>query len=196
MNLGDAQGALLARGFDYLAEDRLTLMLNTAKDEFEDAYEWPWLWTPLAGTTPLPIPDLKVVLTVASGGYDLFGLDVRQLTQDELAQGGSPSHWWLEGASILHVWPGDGATVSGAYLADSPPLAAADDEPLIPARYHPLWIDYAVCEAYKDSDNFTAAQALRADIAMRMIDVIARYEVRNRQHSLPMTIRAPYSEDE
>lgn len=197
MNLSDAQGAVLARGFDYLASDRLTLMLNTAKDEFEDLYEWPWLWTPLAGTTPLTIANFKLMLTVNSGGLELLGLDPRQVAQDgtDLGQAGTPAYWWLEGANVLHVWPGDGSPVAGAYLADSPPLANPTDTPLIPARYHGLWVDYAVCEAYKDSDNFVAAQALRADIGLRMLDVIGRYEVRNRQHSLLMSLRGFNGDD-
>jgi hypothetical protein len=70
-----------------------------------------------------------------------------------------------------------------------------DDTPLIPARYHGLWIDLAVCEAYKDSDNFPGAQALRGDVTLRMQDIITRYETRNRQHSPFVTVRG-YSEDE
>ena len=75
------------------------------------------------------------------------------------------------------------------YLCESPELVADDDAPMIPPRYHPLWIDFAVVNAYKDSDNFAAAQALRADIYARLQDLIARYEVRNRQHAAPISVR-------
>jgi hypothetical protein len=197
VNLSQGQAALLARGFDYLAPEQATLMLNTGKDAFEDIYEWPWLWTTSVGPTPLTVADLKLILTVQCGGNELMGLDARQVAQDatDLTMRGTPQNWWIEGTGKLHVWPGDGTAISVVYIADSPPLVDGADTPLIPARYHGLWIDFAVVEAYKDSDNFAAAQALRGDIALRMTDIIGRYEVRNRQHALPISQRL-LSEDE
>ena len=197
MNLAQGEQALRDRGFDYLRSDQAWLMLNAGKDEFEDQYEWPWLWTPFSGQTPLTLIDFKLMITVASGGGELLGLDLRQVAQDgtDLTLKGTPAYWWMNGANELHAWPGDGATVNGVMIADTPPLTAPTDEPLIPARYHGLWVDYAVVEAYKDSDNFPAAQSLRADIGLRMQDVIARYETRNRQHSPFATVRYPADDD-
>jgi hypothetical protein len=199
VNLGAATQAVMDRGFDYLSTSRVNLMLNTAKDNFEDIWQWPWLDILTTGPTPLTIADLKLVMMVknAASSGELLGLDMRQAMQDDtdLAAAGTPQYWWLEGATILHAWPGDGASVLVHYLADSPPLVLPTDTPLIPARYHPLWIDLAVCEAYKDSDNFSAAQQLRADVYARMGDVIARYETRNRQHSPFMTVRASNEDD-
>lgn len=198
MNLIEGQQALVDRGFDYLTPARLTLMLNAGKDEFEDVWEWPWLQKATTGPTPLVISDLKLVQLVKSAGHDeLLGLDVRQagLGLTDLAIAGTPEWWWIEGDQKMHAYPGDGATLDVIYIADSPELVLPDDTPLIPARYHPLWIDFAVCEAYKDSDNFPAAQALRADVMTRMQDVIGRYETRNRQHSPFITMRG-LSEDD
>jgi hypothetical protein len=197
VNLAQGQQALMDRGFDYLRPDQTALMLNTGKDAFEDYYEWPWLWTPFNGATPLTLIDFKLMVTAASGGNELFGLDLRQVAQDgtDLTLKGTPRYWWMNGANELHAWPGDGATISGVMVADTPMLVNPDDEPLIPARYHGLWIDLGVCEAYKDSDNFPAAQALRADIAVRMQDVVSRYETRNRQHSPFITMRAINEDD-
>jgi len=199
VNLGQGRQALMNRGFDYLLTDQLDLMLNAGKDEFEDVWEWPWLQVPFSGPTPLVIAGFKLMLTVkASGTHDeLLGLDVRQASQGwtDLTEKGTPEYWWLEGTDRLHAWPGDGATLNGLCIAETPPLLLPDHEPLIPARYHSIWIDYAVVEAYKDSDNFAAAQALRGDIGLRMQDVIARYETRNRQHSPFMTMRAINEDD-
>jgi len=197
LNLGQARTALGLRGFDYLTAPQQTYMLNTAKDELEDLWEWPWLQATAAGPTPLTLADFKLMLTVASGGLELLGLDLRQVAQDgtDLSLLGTPAYWWLEGTNILHAWPGDGTPVTLAYLRESPALINSSDQPWIPARYQPLWIDLAVCEAYKDSDNYTASQALRADVMVRIQDVIGRYEVRNRQHSLLISGRW-YSEDE
>jgi hypothetical protein len=43
MSLDEATQAVMDRGFDYLSTARIHMMLNAAKDEFEDVYEWPWL---------------------------------------------------------------------------------------------------------------------------------------------------------
>ena len=197
MNLDQARQAVEGRGFDYLPAPRIYLMLNTAKDTFEDIYEWPWLHTVTTGPTPLNVPDLKLVLSVKAGANELYGLDVRQVLAGgtDLLQAGAPGYWWLEGDDTLHAYPGNGADVTLAYVRDSPPLEQPADTPLIPARYHPLWIDLAVCEAYRDSDNFSGAQALRNDITFRLQDVIARYETRNRQHSPFMTVRTLHGDD-
>jgi hypothetical protein len=82
---------------------------------------------------------------------------LRQAAQGytDLAQAGTAEYWWIEGADILHLYPGDGGTASIVYVADSPMLTVGTDTPLIPPRYHSMWIDYAVVEAYKDSDNFS-----------------------------------------
>lgn len=199
MNLAEAQQAVIDRGFDYLDSGRLKLMLNTAKDEFEDMWEWPWLQAIYTGSTPIAFDDLKLILTVTATATqrELLGLDLRQvgIGYSDLANPGTPEYWWMEGADRMHAYPGDGATLTVHYVRESLALVAPDDVPLIPQRYHGLWIDLAVCEAYKDSDNFMASQALRGDVTMRMQDVIARYETRNRQHSPFITARG-YSEDE
>jgi hypothetical protein len=198
MNLAQARQALIDRGFDYLDPSRLTFMLNTAKDGFEDTWAWPWLMDAFpSAPTPTQIANLKLILSVklANTHQELLGLSVQQALQDgtDLSLPGTPSYWWIEGANTLHVWPGDGADVAVRYVADSPPLVADDDEPLIPARYQSLWIDLAVVEAYKDSDNFSGAQLLRADVLARMQDVIGRYETTNRQHSPFMTQRTEWA---
>jgi hypothetical protein len=199
MNTGEATQAVKDRGFDYLSNGRVLLMLNSAKDAFEDIWRWPWLETFTIGPTPLTIDDLKLVQMVKNAATDdeLLGLTMAQVRQDftDVSAGGAPQYWWLQGDTILHAWPGDGADVSVWYVADSPALVADTDTPLIPARYHNLWIDLAICEAYKDSDNFAGAQALRADVYARMQDVIGRYETRNRQHSPFMTVRSHNEDD-
>ena len=206
MNLADARSALAARGFDYLSGASMNLMLNFARNDFEDYWDWPWLRETITGPVPLTISDLKFVRLVKdSDGNELLGLE------DRVAGMGSPppmaqpilngSRWWYlsdhgPDNTLLDLTPfGYGGAVSVLYTKESPELATDVDVPLIPVRYHGLWIDHAVVHAYKDSDNFPAAQALRTDIEARMRTLVERYEVRNRQHSVFMAIRA-LSEDE
>jgi len=200
MALSDAQVELAARGFDYLTPQRMTMMLNAGKNAFEDAWEWPWLQVVMFGPAPLVIPDLKYVTLVKNGVDELIGLDLRQLGlgSSDLNLPGTPEHWYLADqvgdAVTMRVWPAGEAELSVVYIRHSPELVDPDDTPLIPARHQSLWIDYAVVEAYHDSDNYAGAQALRGEIAVRLQAVIETYETRNRQHSLPMTVRG-FDED-
>jgi len=200
VTLGEAQTELAGRGFDYLSSSRMTIMLNNAKNALEDEFDWPWLETTVTGTAPLTIPDLRHVLYVQDTTLDreLVGLNATQLAVDgsDLSQTGAPTHWWLDGASTLNVWP---VTTSDQlqvrYVKYSPELSAASDTPLIPARYHAVWMDYAVLEAYKDSDNFESASDLLALVRQyRLPQMISVYAVRNRQNSNYQTVRL-FSED-
>lgn len=200
LTLADAQVEVAARGFDYLEPPRLTFMLNNAKNALEDMWEWPWLTRLAIGAAPLLIGDLKLVTLVRTDDdRELYGLDVRQaaINGTDLTAPGTPEHWWLDDTAptTVRTLPVGGGEINVLYICESPELSSPSDVPLIPARYQPLWIDLAVVEGYKDSDNYVAAQALRADVAMRVQDVILRYETRNRQHSPFITARV-FSEDE
>jgi len=204
VNLAEARTEVMARGFDYLPPDRLTLMLNNAKNAFEDEWRWPWLEQTVTGPAPLAVTRLKHVYYVQDLDHraELVALDPRSIAQggDPIDHPGAPSYWWLDGpepdeTTTINTWPVAEVTLGTRVVAESPELADDADTPLIPARYHPIWIDYAVAEAYKDSDNYAGAQALRADIALRVQDLVLRYEVRNLQHSELIGVR-PFSEDD
>lgn len=205
MNLSAAQAELMARGFDYLPANRLALMLNNARNVFEDFWSWPWLEQTVTGPSPLTVDRLKTVVYVQDTDNDsaLAELDVRVIAADgsPINQPGAPAYWWLDGPHgpndtvTINTWPIGPVALEARVTLESPELAAAVDTPLIPARYHTLWIDLAVVEAYHDSDNFTGAAALETAVNTRLQAVVLRYETRNRQHS---TINASYalSEDE
>lgn len=206
MNLSEARGALANRGFDYLSGASMNLILNFARNDLEDYWDWPWLRTTVIAPTPITLNDLKYIRLVKDGyGNELLGLEDRVAgmgatpTASVLAASGG--RWWYLRDSgpdntVLDVTPnGTVVNLTVAYTVQSPELTADNDVPRIPARYHGLWIDHAVVHAYKDSDNFPAAQALRQDIETRLRTLVERYEVRNRQHSTFMAIRA-LSEDE
>lgn len=199
MNLTEARTELAARGFDYLSAGRMTTMLNNARNAFEDAWPFPWLEQTITGAPPLSLPDLKYVRMVkhVASDCELLGLDFRQVAQDgtDLDLPGMPEYWWLQ-ASIMHVWPVATDAIEVFYTRESPELSDALDVPLIPVRYHPVWIDLAVIQAYKDSDNFTAAGALQGDVNQRMYQVIERYETRNRQNGHYISMRSPGSDDD
>jgi hypothetical protein len=166
VNLEEARIAVEQRGFDYLSAPRIYVMLNAAKDTFEDVYDWPWLHGLTTGATPLTIADLKLVMMVKTPRQ-------RRAAGPRRASGSEDDHQLGAGrhAAVL-VDRGDHEAARLArrrrrrarllHRATAPRSWLPADTPLIPARYHHLWIDLAVVEAYKDSDNFQAAQLLRA----------------------------------
>ena len=203
MNLGEARNALVARGYDYLTGTSLDLMLNRAKEDFEDYWPWPWLRATLrAVPAPVDIADLKYVRGVWNADGDvMWGLsleDVLAAGSDDVASG-PPRYWYLQDSLAEHVslivWPSSSAPVSIAYIRATPPLVNPNDTPSIPARYHSVWIDWAVVQAHKDSNNYTGASALQGDVVTRMNELVTRYETRNRAHSIFMTSYG-FSEDE
>jgi hypothetical protein len=186
MNLGQARVALAARGFDYLDGASMNLMLNRARNDFEDHWEWPWLRATASGPAPLDLADLKYVKRVSGpDGNGIWGLETENVdTAAPVTSGGR--YWYLLDDVNEHVkicLVGNPIAVTVDYIRQTPELDDDLDTPVIPARYHAVWIDWAVIQAYKDSDNFTAAQALQADVNARMQFLIERYETRNRMHS-------------
>jgi hypothetical protein len=188
VTLAQAIAELKARGFDYLSDPRATIMLNSAKNALEDEFDWPWLeTTTTTGAAPLTITDLKHVLYVVdtTNGAELRGKDPRDIADldSNVATAGTPTNWWLDGNSTLRTYPtSTTAQLSVRYVRCSPELSAPSDTPLIPGRLHPVWIDYAVVEAYKDDDRFNEAQALLSFVhANRLPQIIDTYGERNRQ---------------
>jgi hypothetical protein len=202
VNLSEAQAELDGRGFDYLPEGRKTQMLNRARNDFEDFWLWPWLVATKTGAAPLTISDVKYVLLVkdAASHRELLGVTASDLGQDDtdVAAAGTPTSWWIDdsaGDEVLNVWPVAPATLSVRYVRESPELSNGTDAPLIPARYHPLWIDLAVVRALQDSDNFPSSQSLYTDCLGRLQGLVERYETRNRQNPQIRTQRT-FSEDD
>jgi hypothetical protein len=186
VNLSEAQAELDGRGFDYLPEGRKTQMLNRARNDFEDFWLWPWLVATKTGAAPLTISDVKYVLLVkdAASHRELLGVTASGLGQAD-----------TDVDEVLNVWPVAPATLSVRYVRESPELSNGTDAPLIPARYHPLWIDLAVVRALQDSDNFPSSQSLYTDCLGRLQGLVERYETRNRQNPQIRTQRT-FSEDD
>ena len=187
MNLDAARTELRARGFDYLSNTRTDYFLNAALTEIDDAFPWPWLETTTTGTAPLTITDLKQPLYVidTTNERELQSLEYRDLIigDPNLTETGAPAVWSLNGTTQIVVWPVSSVSLSVRYIKTSPVLDEAADEPLLPSRYHTVWIDRAVAEALKDSDNQQAANVLLQDVQRRVeqmcmvyVDRVASYQ--------------------
>lgn len=188
MDLSAARTELKDRGFSFLTDARATIMLNNAKNALEDEFQWPWLETTATGVAPLTISDLKYVLYVVdtTNRVPLTGVDAVDITDRDaiITTTGAPDSWWLDGATSLKVYPASTSVqLSVRYVKFSPELSGGSDTPLIPVRYHQVWIDYAVVEAYKDSDRYTEANGLLGHIRQyRLPQMVELYGLRNRQN--------------
>ncbi len=171
MTFADLVAELAARGFDYLQDDstgvaRLKRWINAAYRTDICAVEpWPWLETSTTGTAPLPITDLRDIMYVANldEKYTLSVLDVRDIAERDpngLATGPAVGYW-LDGSTVK-VWPDDGVNLEVRYVRKPTALVSDGDTPLVPEEYRPLIVDRAAVLAYRDSDNWEAANAAQA----------------------------------
>lgn len=148
MILSAARTQLERMGAGRLAGDTTTedYYLNQAKNWIEDKDDWVWLETTTTGSSPLTVSDLRKVIYVADTTNDrlLKEADLIDIARRDpgINDVGQPSHFYLDGLTSLKVWPSQTVTLSVRYLKYSPELTAADS-PLIPTRYHNLWVDVA-----------------------------------------------------
>lgn len=171
MTFAELVDELGARGFDFLQDDassvgRLKRWINTAyRTDICAAELWPWLETTATGTAPLPITDLRDIQYVANldEQYLLSVMDVRDIAErDPAGEATGPAvGYWLDGSTVK-VWPDDGVNLEVRYVRKPAALVSDGDTPLVPEEYHSLIVDRAVVLAYRDSDNWEAANAAQA----------------------------------
>lgn len=147
--LSQAQTQLYNLGAGVLQSDSgsATYYLNQAKNWIEDKDNWPWLEATATGSAPLTIADLRNIIYVADSTNDRL---LQASTASDIAtidptldSTGAPSHYYLDGLTSVKVWPSSTVSLSVRYIKYSPELSAAGDTPLIPTRYHALWIQVA-----------------------------------------------------
>jgi hypothetical protein len=160
-------------------------MLNNAKNALEDEFDWPWLETTDDRRAPLTISDLKRSCTSSTPRTaPSFGprRPRHRRPRHERQHRRHPVEL-VAGRQHAATYPtSTTAQLSVRYVRQPGPVGrvghAAD-----PGRYHPVWIDYAVVEAYKDDDRFNEAQALLNFVrANRLPQIIDAYGDRNRQN--------------
>lgn len=175
MTLATLRTELLARGFDYLSTTRANQFLNEgyhAVCEWNGT-PWPFLETTTTGTAPLTISDLReiVYVTNTTGGRVIDPEDVRNLNDRDpgLTQTGTPSRYYLDGSSILKLWPASTTqTLSVRYLKVPADLSSDSDTPVVPTRFHPLIVDMAEVFAYQDASDFQESEAKGQQLEIKL----------------------------
>lgn len=158
-----------ARGFEHISEARLKRWINQAYREIVDHRAWEFLEEEKEGNAPLEFEDLGHVLSVVNVTEQthLGFTTVASLGRWDpaLSSSGTATQWYMKGSQEIHVFPTDAAsTIKVTYLKVPADLKEDEDEPVIPVAYHGLIVDGAVLRAYKNTDNFEAASAVRQEL--------------------------------
>ena len=188
------------RGFDYLSQTKRGELINQGYHWLCEQHAWPFLRTTTTGTAPLSISDLRHVLYVVDSTNDqeLYGEDERTIRDNDpdLAQTGNPQAWYLTSGPTLNVWPPNtSSSLTVVYLEVPTDLSSDSDTPVIPTRYHPHIVDAAVVEAYRDSDNAEAAEALLASLYVKVGHMVNTLMTPNYQNPDTLVTTAGYSTD-
>lgn len=182
MDLSELRTELLARGFSYLSDDRANQLLNWANHELDDFTTWPYREASVTGTSPLTISDLGSIEAVLETTTNtlLYQAEYADLVQayGDLSVTGFPIAYYLAqptaGQPEVATYP-SGASIGVQYWKVTSDLSEDTDTPLSPDRFHHVIVDLAACRAYLDRDDFSAAQALRAQVdqdLLRMADAL------------------------
>jgi hypothetical protein len=167
MDFTALKNELEARGFDYLSDLRLGYFVNAGRHELDMMEQWPYRLATASGAAPLTVTDLGTIEEVRdtdNAAATLEWIERRSVgaNSTDLTQTGTPSWFYLDNG-VIRTYP-VGGTLEVRYYLRPPDLSGSTDLPLAPSQYHLLIVDIAARWAYKDSDNFQAAQALTPEI--------------------------------
>lgn len=171
MNFSELKTEFYARGTDYLEEDaagvaRAERWLNDAYREIVNLQPWPFLESSVTGPAPLSVPDLRKILNVyRTASYvplDRTTTENLHIEGATLSQSGTPERYYIGSGNTVHTMPSNGEDITVRYVRRVAPLSGTD-VPVFDEEYHNLIVDRAMVKAYKDSDNFESAAALKAE---------------------------------
>lgn len=174
MTFAELQQELYDRGFSYLNENangqaRAKRFLNQGYSDLTEDADWDFAKTTATGPAPLTVSDARDIQTVDGPNGRLEQRSLADLDDDyDLTQPGTAAYWYRDGTQVK-VYPVDTAPITVRYSKTPADLSASGDVPIVPARYHPLIVDFAVIRALRDRSNFAEAdalyQALQVDLA-------------------------------
>lgn len=164
-----------ARGFSYLNDAgaglvRAKAFTNMGYRDLVECEPWPWRETTASPTTaPITsITDLGDLISVSTATGTLPLVDGEELRETDalLTQTGTARYVWIDGASTIRTWPVDASTsLTVRYRKTSTDMSGDSDTPsLVPTRWQPLIVDFAVIRALRDKSNYAEAAAVRQGI--------------------------------
>lgn len=197
MTFAQLVAEVIARGFDYVATNRIETFVQRNHQRLEGRYVWPWREASKEGVAPFEIKDLRDVLSVANttSEYPLYGQTRQWLTErwTDLEETGQPTWWWLDDQT-LRVFPTSTTENISVRYASKPAALAEAAEPDMPSEWHGLIVDLSVVECLKDNDEFKEARELRESVGVEVQEMAAA-ELKRDLQSPRLTIRTGYAWD-
>lgn len=184
MDLTAIQTEVKARVSDTASTTRLNYWINSAYRKAVEREAWEFLSTSATGSSPLTILDLRAVLAVidTTNTNPLAFIDRRDILNADpaLTQTGPPTYWYQSSATVIGAWPTTSVTLKVYYLKVPTDLSSGTDVPLIPTRYqYDILVEGACMYAYRDSDNWEAAQACRDAFDTAILEMTDALQVVN-----------------
>jgi hypothetical protein len=126
----------------------------------------------------LAISDLGTIETVVDSTRDveLLPAEYRDLiaAYGDLSTTGTAEFYYVanpSGTLQVATYPVTTNTIAVQYW-EIPAELTSTDTPVVPARFHDIIVDLAVCRAYRDADNHGAAEALQAHVDRRVLQMV------------------------
>lgn len=184
MDLDDLRAAVLVR-MGRPAEDamfpeaRLTDMVNAALRAVSTEQDWAWLEDSesliVTAGVDLLIPDADWERTISlhrTDGWELERKPVQEVAR--IVASGQPKMYAVTGDKLLvRPTPASGpGALTHRYIRAEPELTDDTDEPLLPARWHDLIVEYAAYLGFRREGDDTSSMTAKAaydDLLQQMI---------------------------
>lgn len=176
INFEELNNEVIARGYDYLAKNRIETFVQRAYQKLEAKYVWPWREATKEGVAPFEIKDLRDVLSVVDTSTErpLYGQTRQWLVErfPNLEETGEPLWWWLDNLT-LRTFPVSTSENIQVRYAKKPEVLTAKLEPAMPSEWHELIVDLAVVPCLKDNDEYQEARELKESIQSDFGEMVA-----------------------
>jgi hypothetical protein len=173
VTLDEIAAEVEARGFHHIPASRIKAWANARYRRVNAKHPWPFLETTATITPPDTIADLRTVLSVVDtvSGATVPSEDRRTILEFDpnLSGTGSALVWYIDGGA-LSVYPASTNELSVLYLKRAAAMGDAD-EPLWPEDYHYGLVEGACADAYRNTDNFEAAQGCKDEFDACVADM-------------------------
>lgn len=168
-----------ARGFAHISDARVGRWVNAAVWELHGMLDWPFLEKSVTGTAPLTVSDLGTVELVTDETNDLPLQHCPWRTLKErhgdLSESGNPEWFyiaWPSGTPAIATYPVSSSVTIGVQYWRATPSLSGSNTPAAPERFHDIYVDIAVRNAYPDSDNNNEAAKLQGKITGRISQMV------------------------
>lgn len=153
-------------------EARVNRWIQQAIREICDFKPWPFLLASKEGKAPLEVADLGHVQAVSDltnrNPLEPITLNQVLLGSPNLDSVGNPEYWYTEDGKTIKLFPANTSATIKVYYRKTPAELTDEGVPIIPVDYHDLIVDRVRVKAYKATDNFEAAAAVRKDYALQL----------------------------